>query len=735
MKTTTMVKTTRKRAKGRSLRAPLLMVVAAALGLGLFAGTALAAPPWSDAPNSWWTSSYGVTDTQAGTVAAGYSDGTFKPALAVTRGQFAKMAVDGFGVGTSAPPIATFSDVLPTNYYFPWVEGAYDAAIIGGYGDGTFRPGTSTSRQQANSILGLFLSQKELSLTGHIRGELGIYGSLSAWYAAEGATVLASFVDRASVAPVHAPATAYLAHRHVVQGSARSGGVYLDPGSGLARAQAVALILRVKSTTFVTTGLHLNVSGISNPATAGMASGVTVTVVDEAHTVVTGYTGTIHFTSTDPFPAVLPANYTFTSLDAGMHTFAGGVTLKTAGSQTVTATDTVTGTITGAQTVTVNPAAATKVVIEDAATSAGTPVGAETVVAGDHIDLYANSHDQYDNFVANVAATWSLSNLVPASGGIVAGDLVPASGTKSAVFTGHLVGTGKINAAASGLTTGITGTITVIAGAATKVVFTTSPSSPTVHGTLFAAQPVVKVQDVYGNTVTGATTSITLAFKAGTNTEGATLVGTTTVAASSGVAAFSGLSVRGVGSYQLTATGGTLTPADSTAFSISLRLITLTSDAGQTKVYGAADPTFTYTVTAGSLAAGDTFSGAPDRALGEDVGTYPIGIGTLTVGANYTVAFVAADFTVTPKPITGSFTVPASKVFDGTTDATVLTRGLTGLVGADDVTLDDGTAAYASPEVGTDITVTLTGATLAGTDAGNYTLSGVDTTTADITPT
>ena len=64
-------KTTRKRTKGRSLRVLLLTVVLAALALALFAGTALAAPPWSDAPNSWWVSSYGMTDTQVGTVAGG----------------------------------------------------------------------------------------------------------------------------------------------------------------------------------------------------------------------------------------------------------------------------------------------------------------------------------------------------------------------------------------------------------------------------------------------------------------------------------------------------------------------------------------------------------------------------------------------------------------------------------------------------------------------------------------
>lgn len=45
----------------------------------------------------------------------------------------------------------------------------------------------------------------------------------------------------------------------------------------------------------------------------------------------------VHFTSSDK-AAVLPADYYFTPNDAGSHTFTNGVTLRTAGSQTITGT-------------------------------------------------------------------------------------------------------------------------------------------------------------------------------------------------------------------------------------------------------------------------------------------------------------------------------------------------------------------------------------------------------------
>jgi hypothetical protein len=62
--------------------------------------------------------------------------------------------------------------------------------------------------------------------------------------------------------------------------------------------------------------------------------------------VAVGYTGTVHFSSTDP-AANLPANYTFTAADAGSHTFTA--TLNTGGTQSIGATDTANGGVGGTQ--------------------------------------------------------------------------------------------------------------------------------------------------------------------------------------------------------------------------------------------------------------------------------------------------------------------------------------------------------------------------------------------------
>jgi hypothetical protein len=93
---------------------------------------------------------------------------------------------------------------------------------------------------------------------------------------------------------------------------------------------------------------------------------------------------------------------------------------------------------------------------------------------------------------------------------------------------------------------------------------------------------------------------------------------------------------------------------------ITARPITVTAGA-KTKVYGADDPELTYTVT-GSLANGDSWSGALTRAAGENVGTYAIQRGTLAVndgngGNNYTLTYVGANLTITKAPTTATVNV------------------------------------------------------------------------------
>ena len=87
------------------------------------------------------------------------------------------------------------------------------------------------------------------------------------------------------------------------------------------------------------------ISGLST-ATVGTSASFTVTAKDAYGNVATGYVGTVEFTSSDT-AAILPGNTPFTSANAGQQTFS--VTFGTAGTQSLTVTDTLHSSLTGTQ--------------------------------------------------------------------------------------------------------------------------------------------------------------------------------------------------------------------------------------------------------------------------------------------------------------------------------------------------------------------------------------------------
>ena len=93
--------------------------------------------------------------------------------------------------------------------------------------------------------------------------------------------------------------------------------------------------------------------------------------------------------------------------------------------------------------------------------------------------------------------------------------------------------------------------------------------------------------------------------------------------------------------------------------------------------------------------------------------------------------------TVTPATLTVSGVVAQNKQYDSTTTATVDTGGATlnGVVGSDTVTLNSTnvSAAFTSPNVGTNIAVTVSGLSLSGADSSNYVLQQPTGLTANIT--
>ena len=154
---------------------------------------------------------------------------------------------------------------------------------------------------------------------------------------------------------------------------------------------------------------------------------------------------------------------------------------------------------------------------------------------------------------ANLACT---TNPVDAEEGVAtfAGCSIDLAGTYTLTATD-----GSMNQQSSSLTIDV--------GSAAQLAFTTQPSDST-GGVAFETQPVVTVQDAGGNTVTGDTSSVTLAL---TVPAGANLTCTTNPnAADAGVSTFAGCAVDQAGTYTLTASDDSLTTAHSSSFAIAV---------------------------------------------------------------------------------------------------------------------------------------------------------------------
>jgi len=187
--------------------------------------------------------------------------------------------------------------------------------------------------------------------------------------------------------------------------------------------------------------------------------------------------------------------------------------------------------------------------------------------------------------------------------------------------------------------------------------------------------------------------------------------------------------------YQLANTStsgaiGTITP----------RSIAVSDLAATSKVY---DGNTTASLGLGSaVLAGDTVSLAGSGLFDtKNVGTAKnVTVSGLSLSgadaSNYQLAATSGSLSadITLKTLTVGGATVANKVYDGGTVATVSAVALTGVISGDDVGTS-ATGAFDTRNVGTGKAVTVSGVSLTGSDAGNYTVSSTTTTgSADITP-
>ena len=109
-------------------------------------------PHFPDVSEGDWFYDYIETMYNYGWV-NGYPDGEFRPGVGIGRAELAKMVVNAFEIDQDLSGAPHFDDVNESDWFYGYVETAYNNGLMRGYGDGTFGPGNAVTRAETSKIV------------------------------------------------------------------------------------------------------------------------------------------------------------------------------------------------------------------------------------------------------------------------------------------------------------------------------------------------------------------------------------------------------------------------------------------------------------------------------------------------------------------------------------------------------------------------------------------------------
>jgi uncharacterized delta-60 repeat protein len=330
----------------------------------------------------------------------------------------------------------------------------------------------------------------------------------------------------------------------------------------------------------------------------------------------------------------------------GVATFSN-LSFATAGTYTLTATD---GSDTAATSTsfTITAPAANKLAFAQEPVSTTTA----TTLAPVKVDVENSAGALLASDTSNVTLAIATGPAGAAIGGTATVAAVGGVATFS-TLTFATAGTYTLRATDGADTAATSTSFTITAPAPNKLAFAQEPVSTTTTSML--APVKVDIENAGGMLLSSDHSNVTLAVATGP--AGATLGGTTTVAAIAGVATFSNLSLPTPGTYTLIATDGTDTSVTSTSFTISLP--------SANKLVYAVQPVSTTTTSTLSPIKIDIETSA-GTLIGTDVSSVTLAIASgpsgATLGGTATVAAVAgvATFSNLTLPTAGTYTLIAT---------------------------------------------------------------------------
>ncbi len=130
-------------------RAEVSKIIVLATGIDL---DTTGGPHFPDVESGAWYYDYIETMYNQGWI-NGYPDGLFRPGVGINRAEIAKMVVNAFEVDQDLSGAPHFDDVNSSDWFYGFVETAYNNGCMRGYGDGTFGPGNAVTRAETAKIV------------------------------------------------------------------------------------------------------------------------------------------------------------------------------------------------------------------------------------------------------------------------------------------------------------------------------------------------------------------------------------------------------------------------------------------------------------------------------------------------------------------------------------------------------------------------------------------------------
>ncbi len=388
---------------------------------------------------------------------------------------------------------------------------------------------------------------------------------------------------------------------------------------------------------------------------AQAASGATLSVQpilntdDSGGNLVASATGTVTVTVSSGTATLSGATATITN---GVATFTNLTITGSAGSVTLLFSSSGLSSVSSASiTLAGTP---TKLAISTApSTSAGTGIA---LVTQPSISIQDSSSH------VNTAATGTVTAVVSSGTATLSGATATITNGVATFTDLTIIGTpGNIvlTFSSGSLTSVVSSTITLGAGAAATLLITTQPSLTATNGLVLPSQPVVKVQDSNGTVVTTTTGSITATIQSGNGT-----LSNSTASITNGIATFSGLAISGkIGSFTITFSYSSAAPVTSQSIILSagtatqLGITTAPSLANSSGSAFSTQPviasqdssgnivtTTTGTVTA-TIASGSGYLYNTNAYFNNGIATFSGMYATSSNGSNITINFSSGSFT------------------------------------------------------------------------------------------